>query len=107
MPGVLSFPFSLTPQGHAATTPHGSDQEIEEAIAVLTLTLAGERIMAPEFGISDPTWGSLSLNDLETGIADYGPAGVVIHSLEEEPLTETQSAYTINWSRDPVDNEAL
>lgn len=91
--GALSFPFRLTPQGCAATAPYGSDQEVEELIAALTLTTAGERPMEPDFGIPDPTWVGITLNDLETGVAEFGPPGVSIESLEEDPLTEAQSAY--------------
>lgn len=105
--GVLSFPFRLTSQGHAAVAPYGSDQEVEEAIAALTLTLAGERPMEPEFGISDPTWGGITLNSIQTGVADFGPDGITILDVEQEVLTEAQSAYVITWSREPVEQDNL
>ncbi len=105
--GVISFPFRLTPQGHVATALHGSDQEVEELLAALVLTHIGERPMEPDFGIPDPTWVGITLNDVETGLAEFGPPGVTIDSLDEEPLTDTQSSYVLSWSREPVDQESL
>lgn len=98
--GVLSFPFRLTPQGEAAIAPYGSDQEVREAIAALTLTYLGERLLSPEFGITDPAWNGIDPNDVQAGLDNYGPVGVTVTGVEEEPVTETQTAYVIEWSHD-------
>lgn len=103
--GILSFPARLTSQGYFATAPYGSDQEIEEALAVLTLTHLGERPMEPDFGIPDPVWGAITLNDVETGLEEYGPEGVVVVDIVENVLDETTSSYEIEWERDAPDND--
>ncbi|GAA1812204.1 hypothetical protein [Nesterenkonia flava] len=105
--GVLSFPFRFTPQGSAAIAPFGSDQEVEEAIAVLTLTKVGERVMEPDFGINDPTWNGISPGDIETGLSTYGPEGIQVEDVEEQVISETQSAYSVRWAREEVEDEAV
>lgn len=95
--GVLSFPFRMDPQGHAATAPFGSNQEIDEAIAVLVLTLMGERPMNPAFGVPDPVFAGLGTGDVQVGLDEFGPAGVMVTSVEQAPLTDTESVATIRW----------
>ena len=103
--GVLSFPFRLTPQGPAAIAPYGSDQEIDEAIAVMVLTLEGERLLTPGFGVPDPAFFGVNAGDIQTCLDEYGPEGIVISEIETEPLNETQEAASIIWSREDEDNE--
>lgn len=105
--GSLSIPFRVTAQGPVATAPYGSDQEIDEAIASLTLTHLGERIMEPDYGITDPTWNGITVNDVETGIQEYGPQGANIVAIQEDVINESQSAYTIEWEREAAENEDL
>lgn len=97
--GILSFPFRLDPTGRAATVQPGSDGETDEAIAVLVLTMAGERPMAPMFGIPDPAFAGLSMSDIQVGLDQFGPANVRIISLETTPRNENQSDAEIQWSR--------
>lgn len=103
----MSFPPRLTPQGTFATTPYGSDEAVDEAIAVLTLTRVGERIMVPDYGIHDPVFAGLTIGDIQTGISEYGPEGVAIESLDETPISETRSRYIAEWSREAPSMEAL
>jgi len=98
--GVLSFPFRLSPTGAAATVGYGTDAEVDEAIAVLTLTQTGERPMAPEFGIPDPAFSGLHPGDVQVGLTDHGPAGVTVTNITTTPATETLSMATITWTRD-------
>lgn len=103
--GVLSFPFRITPQGEAAVAPYGSDQEVDEAIAALTLTHLGERLLSPEFGITDPAWNGIDPNDVQSGLDEYGPIGISVTGVEEEPVNQTQMAYVIEWSRDDEETQ--
>lgn len=96
--GLISFPFRLTPQGAVATVPRGSDQEIEEAIAVMTLTLEGERLLTPGFGIPDPVFYGINAGDLQSCVEEYGPEGIVIEAVESDPLNDTQEVSSISWS---------
>lgn len=98
--GVLSFPFRLTTTGAVATVEHGSDAEVDEAIAVLVLTNVGERLMAPDFGVPDPAFAELHIGDIQAGLTSFGPAGVRATSLDMQPANDTQAVAQINWSRD-------
>lgn len=99
--GALSFPFRLTPTGDVATVEGGSDAEIDEAIAVLTLTRLGERRMRPTFGIPDPVFANgLFIGDIQVGLNEHGPEGVRITSLDMTPESNTQAIATILWDRE-------
>ncbi|UGL61914.1 baseplate wedge protein [Arthrobacter phage EastWest] len=96
--GVLSFPFQLTMTGAAATVAHGSDAEIDQAIAVLVLTNIGEHLMAPDYGVPDPAFDELQIGDVQAGLQQFGPAGVQITSLTMEPRNDTEAIAQINWA---------
>lgn len=98
--GALSFPFRLTTTGAVATVEHGSDAEVDEAIAVLVLTNIGERPMAPDYGVPDPTFDALHIGDVQAGVSTFGPAGVRVTALDMKPVTDTQAVAQISWSRD-------
>lgn len=104
---AISFPFRFNPQGGVATVDPGSDQEVEELLAVLCLTSAGERVMEPDYGIPDPDWRGISESDVISGVEDYGPEGVEIVEVREEQVSASQSVYDIAWSREPVEVESV
>lgn len=97
--GSISFPFRLTPTGAVATVEHGSDAEIDEAIAVLCLTTIGERHMRPTFGVPDPAFAGLYVGDIQVGLNEHGPQGVVVESVTATPKNNTQAVAEIIWSR--------
>jgi hypothetical protein len=70
---MLSFPFRFTPTGTVATVEQGSEQADREQIAVLCLTVTGERPLAPSFGISDPAFGTVEPSEIRAGVAAHGP----------------------------------
>jgi hypothetical protein len=77
----------------------GSDAEIEEAIAVLCLTTLGERPMLPTYGVPDPAFAGLHVGDIQVGLDEHGPDGVTITGVEQSPVSNTQSAAEVTWSR--------
>jgi hypothetical protein len=97
--GALSFPFRLTPTGSVATVERGSDAEIDEAVAVLVLTTIGERPMRPGFGVPDAAFGGLYVGDVQVGLDEHGPQGVVVLGVESTPKNNTQAVAEITWSR--------
>lgn len=97
--GALSFPFRLTPTGSVATVERGSDAEIDEAIAVLVLTTIGERPMRPGYGVPDPAFSGLHVGDVQVGLDEHGPKGVVVQSVTSSPKNNTQAVAEIRWSR--------
>ncbi|ALY10298.1 baseplate wedge protein [Arthrobacter phage JKerns] len=96
--GVLSFPFRLTTTGAIATVAYGSDAFVDEAIAKLALTNIGERPMAPDYGVPDPTFAALHIGDVQAGLTAFGPTGVRVTSVEMQPFSDTQSVASIAWA---------
>ena len=96
--GVISFPFTLTTTGAVATVAHGSDAYVDQAIAKLVLTNIGERPMAPDYGVPDPTFGELHIGDVQAGVTMFGPPGVRITAVESTPYSDTQSVANIAWA---------
>lgn len=97
--GSLSFPFRLTPTGSVATVVRGSDAEVEEAIAVLCLTSIGERPMRPTYGVPDPAFAGLHVGDVQVGLDEHGPDGILIATVTETPHNLTQAVADVTWSR--------
>lgn len=104
---AISFPFRFNPQGNVAQVDPGSDQEVDELLAVLCLTSAGERVMEPDYGIPDPDWRGISESDVISGVEDYGPEGIEIVAVREEQVSASQSVYDIAWTREPVEVESI
>lgn len=107
MSGILSFPFRLDPTGRAATVQPGSDAETDEAIAVLVLTMLGERPMSPQYGIPDPAFAGLALSDIQVGLDQFGPQNIRVNAVNITPRTETKSDAEILWSRKGEETEGL
>lgn len=95
---VLSFPFRVAPSGVAATVEHGSNAEIEELLAVAVLTQPGERILAPTFGIADPTFDGFELGNLQRHVLDFGPR-VTIAAVEVARRGDDREELKIEWRR--------
>jgi hypothetical protein len=95
----ISFPFRLTPTGSVATVEEGSDAAIDEAIAVLCLTIIGERRMRPTYGVPDPAYAGLYVGDVQVGLDEHGPEGVTVVSVDATPINNTQEVADIRWTR--------
>lgn len=95
---VLAFPFRLDPSGAAATVDAGSDAEIEQQIAVACLTVPGERIQAPTFGVADPAFVGFELGNLQRHLTDFGPA-VTVTAADRSAYGVDRESLTIEWTR--------
>jgi hypothetical protein len=85
---ILSFPFRFTPSGQVATVEQGSEQADREQIAVLCLTVTGERPLAPSFGITDPMFSTVEPSEIKAGVAAHGPDVEVLDvQVTQESLT--------------------
>lgn len=97
--GIISYPFRLTAQGTVAVTGYGTDQEVEEAIAVLILTESGERPMYPTFGVPDTGFAGLSPGDVQVGLNVFGPSGIIVTGVDLVPVNDTQAVANVLWTR--------
>lgn len=98
--GIISFPFRLSPTGEVAVTGHGTDAEVDEAIAVVVLTMVGERPMNEGFGIPDPAFAGLTVGDVQVNLDEYGPPGVRVTDVIITPQSDSQSTAAIDWSHE-------
>lgn len=78
MAPVWDFPFRLGPGNAVAVVDQDSDRDIENGIAVATLTRPGERTMVPTFGIADPAFTGWEAPVLARHLLDFGPAVTVL-----------------------------
>jgi hypothetical protein len=78
MTAVLAHPFRLA-GSNVATVDDDSEAGARQEIAVLVTTQLGERLMVPDYGVTDPTFGSgLDLAEVNAGLSEFGPDGVVV-----------------------------
>lgn len=98
MVSVWSFPFRIGGDGSIATVVEGSEQAIEEAIAVAMLTRPGERITVPTFGAVDPAFVGVEAGALQRHLNDFGPNITItsVTSVRKPPHTE---AVTVAWEQ--------
>lgn len=95
---ILSHPFRLDGNGSIASVEAESDEGEAEQIAVLALTLLGERPLVPGFGIPDPAFASAYPSGaLVAGLATYGPP-VRVQSVEAKPLSDTEVVVEVRFS---------
>lgn len=86
---LLSHPFRLTANGSVATVTDDTDQAAAEGLAILAMTRKGERVMAPEFGLTDPAFDEVSVAELNVGLGDYGPGNVTVTGIQVDYPNET------------------
>ena len=93
MARILSHPFRLLPNGQIATVEQDTDAGDREQIAVMALTIRGERPLAPGFGVTDPVFGGFDVGELNAGLAVYGPPRTIVdaqvrHTSETEQVVD-------------------
>jgi phage baseplate assembly protein W len=95
---LISFPFRLDANGAVATVGQGSDEEIEQQIAVAMLTRPGERITVPTYGVNDPAFSGFLLSHLIRQVTDFGPR-VTIENVSVDKLDEGREKVVVKWTR--------
>lgn len=95
---VISFPFRLDASGSIATVEQDSDADVEELLAIAALTVPGERILAPTFGINDPAFVGFQLGALQRHVNDFGP-DVELTTVAVDRLSEGSEQVSIQWHR--------
>lgn len=104
MVSVWSFPFRIGGDGSIATVEEGSDQAIEEAIAVAMLTRPGERFTVPTFGAVDPAFTGVEAGSLQRHLDDFGP-NVTVTSVTTRAQSPHTEAVIVAWERNEPDGE--
>lgn len=106
MANLFSHPFRLTPNGKVVTVDQDTDQYLGERIGIIVQTRPGERPMAPEFGIDDPAFDSISLPDLEFQFEMF-ELPIIIDELSQVDVSDGKSDYHIQFHRDDTPEDAV
>jgi hypothetical protein len=88
---LISVPFRLG-AGVVATVDEASDVARAEQLAVLVRTHRGERVLAPLFGVSDPTFSGLDPGEVRLGVDTFGPPVTELHVVERPVSDEVVEA---------------
>ena len=75
----LAFPFGPAASGRSATVAYGSDPHVRQSLELLIFTLAGERVMRPDFGSP--------ILQLVFG-AGNGPAAIALQAMLQAAVTQ-------------------
>jgi phage baseplate assembly protein W len=75
----LRVPLRLE-RGHLATVEQDTDEELAQAVAVILGTLRGERVVVPEFGVTDLAYrqDELSVTELTAAVQRWDPRCEVV-----------------------------
>jgi hypothetical protein len=98
MPRLISFPFRLDGTGAIASVEQDTDAEIEQQLAVATLTRPGERITVPTFGVADPAFARFLTGSLQRHCLDFGP-NIQIKEVRAKLTPEDTEEVAIEWNR--------
>jgi hypothetical protein len=96
MTTLISFPFRLSTNGSVATREDGDEDYYAEELAVLLMTVPGERVLLPGYGLNDPTFAELDQSVLTAQVALYGPP-VAITSLSSTYTSDTQQDVVVGF----------
>lgn len=73
----LALPLLVGPTGSFNTVQQDSEAEVEQSVAVLLGTMKGERVVAPDYGVTDPTFAFVDPNELVQTCAQWEPRAAV------------------------------
>lgn len=96
MTKVLAYPFQITPGGRIATVEHDSVQAKAQQLEVLIRTRTGERVLVPAFGLPDPAFRGLQLDDIRTRVELFGP-NVTVTEVIEGPIVGAQQEVEVRF----------
>lgn len=104
MANLFSHPFRLNSNGKVVTIDQDTDQYLAERISVIVQTRPGERPMAPDFGVDDPAFDSISVPELEFQFEMF-ELPIVIDDLTQVDISDGRSDYNIQFHRDETNDE--
>lgn len=71
MPTHLSLPIVVNANGRLSTVVQGSPQEIAQSLALLVSTVPGERRSVPDYGVPDPVFGGVDVDEISAAAAEW------------------------------------
>lgn len=89
----LRVPFRIVGAA-ASVVEDGSDAELVQNVTVLLGTRPGERLVVPEYGVGDPTFGFMGAtpdeSEIRSAVARYEPRAEVV--VDHGPPSDTGDA---------------
>ena len=95
---TISHPLRLDSSGSVVTIDDGTDRQAAELAGVVTATGAGERGLAPEYGLADPTATGVSQDTIAAAIARCEPELDVISAAVNGSDNTATVALTVIWA---------
>lgn len=99
MANLLLHPFRVNVSGRIAAAAQGSDEYLDSQLRVIIGTRLGERDMCQPYGVPDPTFGSLTVSDIQTCADRYGPDDMTIVSVVNTVVDDTTVNSSVTWQR--------
>lgn len=84
----FAFPLRLGTGSDFAMVEQDSVDEIMQSVEVLLSTTRGSRVELPEYGIDDPSFTGVDLQDISDAIVDWEPRASVTLSDEIDSKDE-------------------
>lgn len=95
---LMSHPLRLDSEGGIVTIDEGSDRQAAELAGVVTATIAGERALAPEYGLPDPTATGVSADVVAAAVSRCEPDLIVTSSGIESKDSAATVRLSIAWA---------
>lgn len=95
----LAHPFHINPRGGCATVDQGSDEQYDQMIRVHIGTRQGTREMVRDYGLLDPLWRGVFVEDVQAVCDTYGPPITITDIDTTLLLDESQQIRSVSWER--------
>jgi hypothetical protein len=97
MTATLAHPFRVDSNGAAVTLEQGSARHAAEACGHIVSCEAGERPLAPLWGLMDPTGTRVNADEI-TATIGYAEPALLWHGSRSPSPTTARSASTSTWT---------
>jgi len=91
----MSYPFRLALDGGIATVDQNAEQADIEEVAVLLLTVRGERALVPAYGIEDPAFVGIRAPEVVAACTRWTPLVVTGVDVSTDGPTTQRAKVTI------------
>lgn len=96
---ILSHPLRLDSDGAMVTLEDGSDRHAAEVSGMVVATSSGERPLAPEYGLPDPSAAGLSQEVIVAAVTRCEPdLAVASSSIDPGSGNRTTVTLSVNWA---------
>lgn len=96
---LMSHPIRFDSEGAIVTIDEGSDRQAAELAGVIVATIAGERPLAPEYGITDPTATGVSAAAVSAAVSRCEPdLDVTAAAIEPSSLPAAIVRLSVTWA---------